>query len=158
MFGTKISPNRMPARTHRDERPDKKRHPQSSSSTDIMEGFLLPTRLDITTSLLFCNINGNQKILQKILTIKILLLGGVGLMPAWKSPAAGVREEIAAGPPGCVLMDTPRRYLTDRRKEVSMSTRVLAIMLILVAIAGSQPLLLLHRLLDAGMALLKLFG
>ena len=39
-----------------------------------------------------------------------------------------------------------------------MSARVLAIMLVLVVIAGSQPMLILHRLLDAGMVLMKLFG
>jgi len=36
-----------------------------------------------------------------------------------------------------------------------MSARVLAIMLVLVVIAGSQPALILHRLVEAGMALLK---
>ena len=40
-----------------------------------------------------------------------------------------------------------------------MSTRVLAIMLVLIVLAGSQPALLLHKLLDAGLALLScLFG
>jgi hypothetical protein len=39
-----------------------------------------------------------------------------------------------------------------------MSARVPAIMLILVVLAASQPALILHRLLEAGVALLKLFG
>ena len=54
-------------------------------------------------------------------------------------------------------MDIPCRYLIDKRKELSMSARVLAIMLVLVVIVGSQPTLILHRLLDAGIMLLKLF-
>jgi len=36
-----------------------------------------------------------------------------------------------------------------------MSARVLAIVLVLVVIAGSQPTLILHRIVEAGMALLK---
>jgi len=48
-------PNCIPARTRRGERPDKKRHPQSSNSTDVKEGSNDPTQLNITTSVQFCN-------------------------------------------------------------------------------------------------------
>ena len=73
MFDTTIFPNCMPARTHRGERPDKKRHPQSSSSTDVLGGFLIPTKLNNTTSLIFCNTYGRQNNHQNILTVNLLL-------------------------------------------------------------------------------------
>ena len=155
MFGTTLFPNCMPARTHRGERPDKKRHPQSSSSTDVKKGFVC-TQSNNTTSLIFCNTYGRQNNHQNILTVN-LLLGIIRRSPYWVFLAAGARK-FAPGPQGCVIMDIPCRYLIDKRKELSMSARVLAIMLVLVVIAGSQPTLILHRLLDAGIMLLKLFG
>jgi len=161
MFGTMIFPNCMPARTHRGERPGKKRHPQSYSSTDVMEGFLTPAKLNNTTSLIFCNTYGRLNNHQNNLTINLLLgilrLSHLWVFSLWGFPATGARK-FAQGPQGCVIMDIPCRYLIDKRKEVSMSARVLAIMLVLVVIAGSQPTLILHRLLDAGIMLLKLFG
>jgi hypothetical protein len=157
MFGTAVSPNCMPVRTHRGERPDKMRHPQSSNSTDVMEGFLMTTQLNNTTSINFCNTYRHQNNNQNSLTVK-LWLGLLQLFHFFGSPFASARREIAPGPQGCVIMDVPCHYLIDKRKETSMSARVLAIMLVLIVIAGSQPALLLHRLLDAGLALLKLFG
>ena len=156
MFGTTLFPNCMTVRTLRGERPVKMRHPQSSSSTDVMEGFLTPTKLNNTTSLIFCNTYGRQNNHQNTLTINLLLFV-IRRSLLWDFPAAGARK-FAPGPQGCVIMDTPCRYLIDKRKELSMSARVLAIMLVLVVIAGSQPTLILHRLLDAGIMLLKLFG
>jgi len=160
MFGTTLFPNRIPARTHRGERPDKKRHPQSSSSTDVKKGFVC-TQSNNTTSLIFCNTYGRLNNHQNNLTINLLLgilrLSHLWVFSLWGFPATGVRK-FAQGPQGCVIMDIPCRYLIDKRKEVSMSARVLAIMLVLVVIAGSQPTLILHRLLDAGIMLLNLFG
>jgi hypothetical protein len=121
-----------------------------------MEGFLAPTKLNNTTSLIFCNTYGRQNNHQNILTVN-LLLDIIRRSPYWVFLAAGARK-LALGLQGCVIMDTPCRYLIDERKELSMSARVLAIMLVLVVIAGSQPALILHRLLDAGIMLLKLFG
>jgi hypothetical protein len=86
-----------------------------------------------------------------------LLLGIIRRSHYWVFPATGARK-FAPGLQGCVIMDTPCRYLIDKRKELSMSARVLAIMLVLVVIAGSQPSLILHRLLAASMLLLKLLG
>ena len=160
MFDTTFFPNCMPARTHRGERPDKKRHPQSSSSTDVKKGFVC-TQSNNTTSLIFCNTYGRLNNHQNNLTINLLLgilrLSHLWVFSLWGFPATGARK-FAQGPQGCVIMDIPCRYLIDKRKEVSMSARVLAIMLVLVVIAGSQPTLILHRLLDAGIMLLKLFG
>jgi hypothetical protein len=126
-----------------------------------MEGFLAPTKLNNTTSLIFCNTYGRQNNHQNNLTINLLLViirrSHLWVFSLWNFLAAGVKK-FAPGPQGCVIMDTPCRYLIDKRKESSMSARVLAIMLVLVVIAGSQPTLILHRLLDAGIMLLKLFG
>ena len=161
MFGTTLFPNRTPVRTFRGETPVKMRHPQSCTSTDVMEGFLAPTKLNNTTSLIFCNTYGRLNNHQNNLTINLLLgilrLSHLWVFSLWGFPATGARK-FAQGPQGCVIMDIPCRYLIDKRKEVSMSARVLAIMLVLVVIAGSQPTLILHRLLDAGIMLLKLFG
>ena len=154
MFGTTLFPNCMPARIHRGERPGKKRHPQSYSSTDVKKGFVC-TQSNNTTSLIFCNTYGRQNNHQNVLPIK-LLLGFLRRSLRWDFPAAGARK-FAPGPQRCVIMDTPCRYLIDKRRELSMSARVLAIMLVLVVIAGSQPTLILHRLFDAGIMLLKLF-
>ena len=160
MFDTTFFPNCMPATTHRGERPDKKRHPQSTSSTDVKKGFVC-TQSNNTTSLIFCNTYGRLNNHQNNLTINLLLgilrLSHLWVFSLWGFPATGARK-FAQGPQGCVIMDIPCRYLIDKRKEVSMSARVLAIMLVLVVIAGSQPTLILHRLLDAGIMLLKLFG
>ena len=156
MFGTTLFPNCMPVRTLRGERPVKIRHPQSCNSTDVMEGFLAPTKLNNTTSLIFCNTYGRQNNHQNILTVN-LLLGVILRSFLWNLPAAGARK-FAPGPQGCVIMDIPCRYLIDKRKEVSVSARVLAIMLVLVVIAGSQPGIILQRLLAAGMLVLKLLG
>ena len=156
MFGTTLFPNCTTVRTLRGEMPVKMRHPQSCNSTDVMEGFLAPTKLNNTTSLIFCNTYGRQNNHQNILTVN-LLLDIIRRSPYWVFLAAGARK-LALGLQGCVIMDTPCRYLIDERKELSMSARVLAIMLVLVVIAGSQPALILHRLLDAGIMLLKLFG
>ena len=158
MCGTVAFPNCIPARTRRGERPDKKRHPQSYSSTDVKEGSNDPTQLNITTSVQFCNTYRHQNIFKYASPVK-LWLSVVQLSPFVGSPAAGARTEIAPGPPGCVIMDVLCRYLIDMRKESSMSARVPAIMLVLIVIAANQPALILHRLLEAGMALLKcLFG
>ena len=156
MFGTTLFPNRTPVRTFRGERPVKMRHPQSSNSTDVLGGFLIPTKLNNTTSLIFCNTYGRQNNHQNNLAINLLLFI-IRRSLLWDLPAAGARK-FAPGPQGCVIMDTPCRYLIDKRNEFSMSARVLAIMLVLVVIAGSQPTLILHRLFDAGIILLKLFG
>jgi hypothetical protein len=121
-----------------------------------MEGFLIPTKLNNTTSLIFCNTYGRQNDHQNILTIN-LLLGVIRRSLQWNFPPAGAKK-FALGPQGCVIMDIPCRYLIDKRKEVSVSARVLAIMLGLVVIAGSQPGIILQRLLAAGMLLLKLLG
>ena len=160
MFGTTLFPNRTPVRTFRGERPGKKRHPQSYSSTDVKKGFVC-TQSNNTTSLIFCNTYGRQNNHQNVLPIKLLLgvlrRSHLWVFSLWNFLAAGARK-FAQGPQGCVIMDIPCRYLIDKRKELSMSARVLAIMLVLVVIAGSQPTLILHRLLDAGIMLLKLFG
>ena len=155
MFGTTLFPNRTTVRTHRGERPVKMRHPQSYSSTDVKKGFVC-TQSNNTTSFIFCNTYGRQNNHQNNLTVN-LLLDIIRRSPYWVFLAAGTRK-LAPGPQGCVIMDTPCRYLIDKRKESFMSARVLAIMLVLVVIAGSQPTLILHRLLDAGIMLLKLFG
>ena len=161
MFGTTLFPNCMPVRTLRGERPVKMRHPQSCNSTDVMEGFLAPTKLNNTTSLIFCNTYGRQNNHRNILTINLLLvvirLSHLWVFSLWGFLATGARK-FAQGPQGCVIMDIPCRYLIDKRKELSMNERVLAIMWVLVVIAGSQPTLILHRLLDAGIMLFKLFG
>jgi hypothetical protein len=53
--------------------------------------------------------------------------------------------ETAPGPPGCVIMDAFGHYLTYTTKEAFM-TRTLALVLVLVVLAGSQPAVLLQRL------------
>ena len=155
MFGTTLFPNRTPVSTFRGERPVKMRHPQSYSSTDVKKGFVC-TQSNNTTSLIFCNTYGRQNNHQNNLTVN-LLLDIIRRSTYWVFLAAGARK-LAPGPQGCVIMDTPCRYLIDKRKELSMNARVLAIMWVLVVIAGSQPTLILHRLLDAGIMLLNLFG
>jgi hypothetical protein len=53
--------------------------------------------------------------------------------------------ETAPGPPGCVIMDAFGHYLKITTKEAFM-TRTLALVLVLVVLAGSQPAVLLQRL------------
>jgi len=119
------------------------RHPLNTNSTDAMEGFLMPTKLNNTTSFLFCNTYGRQNNHQNPSTIN-LLLGVIRRSHRWNFPATGARK-FAPGLPECVTMDTLYRYLIDKRKELfSMSASMLALMLVLVVIARSQPTLLLH--------------
>jgi hypothetical protein len=53
--------------------------------------------------------------------------------------------ETAPGSPGCVIMDAFGHYLKITTKEAFM-TRTLALVLVLVVLAGSQPAVLLQRL------------
>ena len=95
MFGTMIFPNCMPARTHRGERPDKKRHPQSYSSTDVKKGFVC-TQSNNTTSLIFCNTYGRLNNHQNNLTINLLLvviqLSHLWVFSLWDFLAAGAKK------------------------------------------------------------------
>jgi hypothetical protein len=138
---------------------DLKRHPRSANSADVMVGFLKLTRLHITTFVLNCNTKRHQINQEIALTIKFWLLA-VGWSSLLKEPSPipdpGARK-FAPGLTGCVIMDVPCRILLIQRKETPMSARVLAIMLILFVLAASQPAQILHRLLEAGAALLKCF-
>ena len=60
MFTTTDPFNRKPVRTCRGEMPDKKRHPRSSNSADVLVGFPKLTRLNITTFVLNCNTKRHQ--------------------------------------------------------------------------------------------------
>ena len=60
MFTTTDPFNRKPVRTCRGEMPDKKRHPQSWRSADVMVGFPELTRPYITTFVLNCNAKHHQ--------------------------------------------------------------------------------------------------
>ena len=74
MFTTTDPFNRKPVRTCRGEIPDKKRHPRSSNSADVLVGFRKLTRSYITTFVLNCNTK-HRPINQVIaLTIKVWLL------------------------------------------------------------------------------------
>ena len=138
---------------------DLKRHPRSCNYADVMVGFLTLTRLHITTFVLNCNTKRHQINQEIALTIKFWLLA-VGWSSLLKEPSPisdpGARK-FAPGLTGCVIMDLPCRILLIQRKETPMSARVLAIMLILFVLAASQPAQILHRLLEAGAALLKCF-
>ena len=74
MFGITLFLNCMPARTRRGERPVKMRHPQSSSSTDVMEGSSVQTQPNNTTTSSvtpnFFNPNRHQNTIQKCRTVE----------------------------------------------------------------------------------------
>ena len=155
--------NRRSARTHRGERPDKMRHPQSCNSTDVMEGFEMPTnQFDDTTSALNCKpyrhqINANFTSTVKLLSEWLV----VDLFAFYISYLVSLcrRGEIRAGTHRMCDHGRPLSYSINlQRKESSMSARVPAIMLVLFVLAASQPVLLLQRLLISGAALLKFFG
>jgi hypothetical protein len=77
MFRKLICLFRSTARTQRGERPVKMRHPQSWRSTDVMEGFLVKTQLNNTTTSFvpsnFCNTNRRQNANQKCWTVEFWL-------------------------------------------------------------------------------------
>lgn len=74
MFTTTDPFNRTPVRTCRGEMPDKKRHPLSWNSADVMVGFRKLTRPNITTFVLNCNTNRHPINQVIALTIKFWLL------------------------------------------------------------------------------------
>ena len=73
MFTTTDPFNRKPVRTCRGEMPDKKRHPRSANSADVMVGFPKLTRPYITTFVLKCNIKRHPINKVIALTIKFWL-------------------------------------------------------------------------------------
>ena len=101
MFTTTDPLNRKPVRTCRGEMPDKKRHPRSWNSADVLVGFRKLTRPNITTFVLNCNTKRHQINQEFALTIKFWLLA-VDLPPldpeASLNPWAGERK-FAPGPP-----------------------------------------------------------
>ena len=74
MFTTTDPFNRKPVRTCRGEMPDKKRHPRSSNSADVMVGFWSVTHPNITTFVLNCNTKRHPINQVIALTIKFWLL------------------------------------------------------------------------------------
>jgi hypothetical protein len=124
MIGTAVFPNCLSVRTHRGERPDKMRHPQSANSTDVMEGSLMATQPNNTTSIEICNTlcstKRHQIKAQNALAVKLVWLSIVRLiLPFASSPSAGARE-IAPGPQRCVIMEVLCHYLISLTSERSL--------------------------------------
>jgi hypothetical protein len=113
MFDKIVIPISNPARTRRGARPDKKRHPRSSSSADvIVEGLCMNTQSHITTSSVICKPKCREKVQPIALTVKL----GLGLLQwAWallaRSPTAGAVDETAPVPQRCVIMDSLSSHL-----------------------------------------------
>jgi|GEM_PF-3959173 len=109
------------ARTNRGERPDKMRHPQSGHSTDVMEGFDMPTNhIHNTTSALNCNTNRHPININFMLTVKLLWewLGAV-LFPFYfvYPNSRDRRGEIRAGTHRMCDHGRPLSYSVNLRKR-----------------------------------------
>lgn len=65
-----VFPTCAPARTHRGERPDKMRHPRSGRSADVMEGSLLATQSNDTTTAVIRNPNRRRQIATATRTVE----------------------------------------------------------------------------------------
>jgi hypothetical protein len=74
MFTTTDPFNHKPERTCRGEMPDKKRHPRSWNSADVMVGFLKLTRPNITTFVLNCKTKRHRINQEFALTINFWLV------------------------------------------------------------------------------------
>ena len=74
MFTTTDPLNRKPVRACRGEMPDKKRHPRSWNSADVLVGFRKLTRPNITTFVLNCNTRRHQINQEFALTINFWLV------------------------------------------------------------------------------------
>jgi hypothetical protein len=74
MLGNLQFPKRTPARTHRGERPDKMRHPQSWNSTDVMESLMDSiSKFNNTTIVPLFNPNCHKKIDPLFRTLELFL-------------------------------------------------------------------------------------
>jgi len=96
MLPRKVSPSSNTARTCRGERPDKKRHPQSWNSTDVMEGPLMDTQPNNTTVNSIFNTYRHQIILDHALKVESGLCMRQFNYPNSQVPPTR-REEIRAG-------------------------------------------------------------
>ena len=95
MFTTTDPFNRKPVRTCRGEMPDKKRHPRSSSSANVMVGFRKLTRLHITTFVLNCKTMRhqiNQEVASKIKFWLLVVGCSSTILEIFQLPRPGARE------------------------------------------------------------------
>lgn len=61
MFDTSVIPISNPARTRRGVRPDKKRHPRSGHSADVIRGLSIFTQIHNTTTNVICKSKCREK-------------------------------------------------------------------------------------------------
>jgi hypothetical protein len=112
MFDKTVFPISIPARTRRGARPDKKRHPQSCNSADVMEDLFMNLQFHNTTSIEICKSKCREKVQPIAPTVKL----GLGLLQ-WagallaRSPTAGAVDETAPVPQRCVIMDSLSSHL-----------------------------------------------
>jgi hypothetical protein len=112
MFDTSVIPISNPARTRRGERPDKKRHPRSCNSADVMWGLIIFTQSHNTTTSVIRKSKRREKVQPIVPTVKL----GLGLLQ-WagallaRSPTAGAAGETAPVPQRCVIMDSLSSHL-----------------------------------------------
>ena len=112
MFDIIVFPIGITARTRRGAMPDKKRHPRSANSADVIGGLTIFTQFHITTTSVICKSKRREKVQSIALTVKL----GLGLLQ-WagallaRSPTAGAVDETAPVPQRCVIMDSLSSHL-----------------------------------------------
>jgi hypothetical protein len=112
MFEKTVIPIGITARTRRGEKPDKKRHPRSSNSADVIWGLIIFTQFHNTTSSEICKSKRREKVqpIARIVKLGLGFLQWAGVLLA-RSPTAGAVAETAPVPQRCVIMDPQVSHL-----------------------------------------------